>query len=58
MKAIPVLIPSILPPSMADGAVPIPPLAQAGVDVVLVGVDLRARSYRFPKSVVYLASTI
>jgi hypothetical protein len=48
MKAIPVLIARILPPSMADGAVLIAPLAQARIDVVLVSVDLRARSYRGP----------
>ena len=46
MKAIPVLIPGILPPSMANGAVLIAPLAQARIEVVLVGIHLRAHSYR------------
>ena len=38
----------ILPPSMADRAVPIAPLAQTVVDVVLVGLHLRARTDRGP----------
>src|SRR4051812_44215436 len=38
-EAVAVVIPSVLAPRVADGFVPVAPLLQARVDVVLVGVD-------------------
>src|SRR4051794_18892946 len=41
-EAIAILVTGVLAPSVADRLVPIPPGCQAGVDVVLVGVDASA----------------
>src|SRR4051812_5840538 len=41
-EAIAILVTGVLAPSVADRLVPIPPGCQAGVDVVLVGVDAGA----------------
>ena len=38
-KAVAIIIPRVLAAGMADGLVPVAPFFQAGVDVVLVGVD-------------------
>jgi len=44
MEAIPVLVPRVLTPAMADRAMLVAPLAQAAIDAVLVTVDLSARA--------------
>jgi hypothetical protein len=43
VKAVPIVIPRIFPPTVADRLVAIAPLRQPSVDIVFVGVNLRAR---------------
>ena len=42
MKPVAVLIAGVLAPTMAHGFVSVPPLGQASVDVILIGVEGRA----------------
>ena len=43
VKAVPIVIPRIFSPTVADRLVAIAPLRQPGVDIVFVGVNERAR---------------
>ena len=44
VKPVTIVIARILPLAVADAAVPVTPVAQAGINVILVGIHLRTRS--------------